>query len=82
MWTPPVVVIHQVETDILHRFLQAHVSRCRELLSLQIPEQPLHRGIPSSCHVDSCSGHAIAPQPLPKRTAAILAALSGVKQHA
>ena len=45
MWTPPVVVIHPVVTDILLRFPQAHVSRCREPLSLQTPEQPLHRGV-------------------------------------
>lgn len=82
MWMPPVVVIHQVTTDIPLCFPQVHVSRGRQPLRLQAPEQPLHRCIvPAVSTPAHTLGHAIAPQSLPKCPAAILTALVGVKQH-
>lgn len=83
MWSPPVVVIHQVVADIPFRFPQTHVTRRRKPLRLQTPEQPLHRRIvPAVATPTHALGHAITPQPLPKYPAAVLAALVGVKQHA
>lgn len=83
MRAQPVVVIHQVVADIPLGFPQAHVPRGRKPFRLEAPEQPLHRRvIPAVATPTHALGHAIAPQPLPKYPAAVLAALVGVKQHA
>lgn len=82
MWRPPVAVTHQVIPDIPLRFPQAHVARGRKLLRLQAPEQSLHRRIvPAVATQTHALGHAIAAQPLPKCTAALLTALVVVKPH-
>lgn len=82
MWTPPVVVIHQVITDIPFRLPHAHISHSRNPLRFKTSEQPLHRGvIPTVATPTHALGHAIAPQSLPKCPAAISAALVGVKQY-
>ena len=81
VWTPPVVVIHQVVADISFGLLETHVSRCWDPLRFQASEQPLHWGIiPAVTPSTHALGDPVAPQPLSELTTGVLATLVTVKQ--
>lgn len=76
----PVVVVHQIATNIFLGLRQTSVSQGRYPLKFQTPEQPLHRRIvPAIATPAHALCHSIAPEPLTELAAGVLASLVRVE---
>ena len=75
----PVVIVHQIATNIFFGLRQIPISHGRYPLGFQTPEQSLHRcvvpAVATSAHA-LC--HSIAPEPLTELAAGVLTALDAL----
>src|SRR5690554_6006611 len=78
----PVVVVHQIATNIFLGLRQIPISEGRYPLRFQTSEQPLHRGIvPAIATPAHALGHSIAPEPLTELATGILTSLIRVEHN-
>src|SRR5690606_4383607 len=76
----PVVVVHQIATNIFLGLKQIPISQGRYPLRFQAPEQSLHRCvIPAVATPAHALSHSIAPEPLTELATGILTSLIRVE---
>src|SRR5690606_4233169 len=76
----PVVVVHQIATNIFFGLRQIPISEGRYPFRFQTPEQPLHRRVvPAVATSAHALCHSIAPEPLTELSTGILASLIRVE---